>query len=166
MYRFHASLLAKAFATTLPAVQMILLRYSGVNRSTIGFMALADAISASCPATSSLHVLTQCPSDRLLRPRHGPPAGHPHPLPALAHHPRLLERPLRPGHGHPLRHQRHALRQPSGHSARPAPAQTHHLRQVARPAVQRRLCRLEVRFSPSLPRLLPPLLPPNRYAVN
>ncbi|KAG7287009.1 hypothetical protein NEMBOFW57_006509 [Staphylotrichum longicolle] len=48
MYRFHASLLAKAFATILPAVQMILLRYSGVNRSTIGFMALADAIMIGC----------------------------------------------------------------------------------------------------------------------
>lgn len=47
MYRFHASLVAKATAAFLPVVQMILLRFSGVDKSTVGFMALADGISAS-----------------------------------------------------------------------------------------------------------------------
>ena len=46
-YRFHASLAAKAIASLLPAAQMVLLRFSGVDRSTIGFMVLADAISES-----------------------------------------------------------------------------------------------------------------------
>jgi hypothetical protein len=53
MYRFHASLFAKVTAAVLPAIQMVLLRFSGVDKSTVGFMALADAISAlpssSCP---------------------------------------------------------------------------------------------------------------------
>jgi hypothetical protein len=47
MYRFHASLVAKATAAFLPVAQMVLLRFSGVDKSTVGFMALADAISAS-----------------------------------------------------------------------------------------------------------------------
>jgi hypothetical protein len=46
MYRFHASLVAKVTAAVLPAMQMVLLRFSGVDKSTVGFMALADAISA------------------------------------------------------------------------------------------------------------------------
>lgn len=50
MYRFHASLVAKTTAAILPAAQMVLLRYSGVDKSTVGFMALADAISASLPS--------------------------------------------------------------------------------------------------------------------
>jgi hypothetical protein len=45
MYRFHASLIAKATAAVLPAVQIVLLRFSGVNNSTVGVMVLADAIS-------------------------------------------------------------------------------------------------------------------------
>ncbi|GAB1316708.1 hypothetical protein MFIFM68171_06918 [Madurella fahalii] len=54
MYRFHASIAAKATAVTLPAVQMILLRFSPVQRTTAGFMALADAIMIACFAAGSL----------------------------------------------------------------------------------------------------------------
>ena len=46
MYRFHASLVAKATAAFLPVAQMVLLRFSGADKSTVGFMVLADAISA------------------------------------------------------------------------------------------------------------------------
>ena len=45
MYPTPASLAPKAFATLLPAVQILLLRFSNANRSTVGFMVLADAIS-------------------------------------------------------------------------------------------------------------------------
>jgi hypothetical protein len=45
MYRFHASLVAKATAAFLPVAQMVLLRFSGIDKSTVGFMVLADAIS-------------------------------------------------------------------------------------------------------------------------
>lgn len=47
MYRFHASTAAKATAVIVPAAQMVLLRFSGVQRNTAGFMALSDAISMS-----------------------------------------------------------------------------------------------------------------------
>jgi hypothetical protein len=48
MYRFHASLVAKTTAAFLPVAQMVLLRFSGIDKSTVGFMVLADAISP-CP---------------------------------------------------------------------------------------------------------------------
>lgn len=48
-YRFHASLVAKAAATLVPAVQVVLLRFSPVQSTTPGFMALADVIRASAP---------------------------------------------------------------------------------------------------------------------
>lgn len=44
-YRFHASLAAKTIAAILPAVQMILLRFSAVQSSTVAFMIVADGIS-------------------------------------------------------------------------------------------------------------------------
>ncbi|KAL2196792.1 hypothetical protein P885DRAFT_69276 [Corynascus similis CBS 632.67] len=46
MYRFHASSVAKATAALVPAAQMVLLRFSAVHKSTVGYMALADAISS------------------------------------------------------------------------------------------------------------------------
>ncbi|AEO60599.1 hypothetical protein MYCTH_2129707 [Thermothelomyces thermophilus ATCC 42464] len=46
IYRFHASLVAKAIAALLPVARMVLLRFSGIDKSTVAFMALADAISA------------------------------------------------------------------------------------------------------------------------
>ncbi|KAJ4294797.1 hypothetical protein N0V88_005031 [Collariella sp. IMI 366227] len=54
IYRFHASIYAKICATLFPAAQMVLLRFSGVERSTIGFMALADAIMIGSFAAGSL----------------------------------------------------------------------------------------------------------------
>ncbi|KAL2264359.1 hypothetical protein VTK26DRAFT_5785 [Humicola hyalothermophila] len=53
-YRFHASLAAKVIASLLPAAQMILLRFSGIDRSTVGFMVLADAIMILCFASGAL----------------------------------------------------------------------------------------------------------------
>ncbi len=53
VYRFHLSLVAKATAALLPALQVVLLRFSGVDKSTIGFMTLADAISTP-PAPSTI----------------------------------------------------------------------------------------------------------------
>jgi hypothetical protein len=49
MYRFHASLVAKATAAALPIVQMMLLRFSNVKKSRTGFTALASGISAFTP---------------------------------------------------------------------------------------------------------------------
>ncbi|KAK4149562.1 hypothetical protein C8A00DRAFT_18758 [Chaetomidium leptoderma] len=54
MYRFHASLVAKATAAILPAVQMVLLRFSGINKSTAGFMVLADIIIVGGFAAGSI----------------------------------------------------------------------------------------------------------------
>jgi hypothetical protein len=125
---------------------MVLLRFSGVNNSTVGVMVLADAISmphcpiSKCPATDNL-------SARVLRTRQPLTPRHPRPLRALPLDARLVERSLRPVQLG--RHQRHALR--DGH--RPPEAQEH-LRQVARPALHRRLCRAQV-SSPS-----PPSIPP------
>ncbi|KAK3900358.1 hypothetical protein C8A05DRAFT_17328 [Staphylotrichum tortipilum] len=57
VYRFHLSLIAKATAALLPALQVILLHFSGVNKSTIGFMALADAIMVFCFAAGGFMLL-------------------------------------------------------------------------------------------------------------
>ncbi|KAH6855703.1 hypothetical protein B0I37DRAFT_61027 [Chaetomium sp. MPI-CAGE-AT-0009] len=57
MYRFHASLVAKATAALLPVAQMVLLRFSGIDKSTVGFMVLADAIMIGCFAAGSLILL-------------------------------------------------------------------------------------------------------------
>ncbi|KAH6635097.1 hypothetical protein B0J18DRAFT_406677 [Chaetomium sp. MPI-SDFR-AT-0129] len=57
MYHLHASLFAQGFATVVPAVQMLLLRYSDINKSTIGFMVLASAIMAACFAGGALLLL-------------------------------------------------------------------------------------------------------------
>lgn len=59
-YRIHASMFAKIFAIVLPAVQMVLLRFSAIQSSTISFMVLADCISASSPSPwrTAIRVLT------------------------------------------------------------------------------------------------------------
>ncbi|KAK4246537.1 hypothetical protein C7999DRAFT_15333 [Corynascus novoguineensis] len=57
MYRFHASSVAKATAALVPAAQMVLLRFSAVHKSTVGYMALADAIMIGCFAAGSLVLL-------------------------------------------------------------------------------------------------------------
>ncbi|KAK4125499.1 hypothetical protein N657DRAFT_268457 [Parathielavia appendiculata] len=57
VYRFHASLIAKATAAVLPAVQILLLRFSSVNHSTVGVMVLADAIMIGCFALGSILLL-------------------------------------------------------------------------------------------------------------
>ncbi|KAL2136759.1 hypothetical protein VTI74DRAFT_1800 [Chaetomium olivicolor] len=57
IYRVNASIYAKAVAVILPAAQMVLLRFSGVKRSTMGFMALADVIIIGCFAAGSLILL-------------------------------------------------------------------------------------------------------------
>lgn len=78
MYRFHASSVAKATAALVPAAQMVLLRFSAVHKSTVGYMALADAIStlfsSQCVPLRSLvarHSANgiRLDSDRLLRGR-------------------------------------------------------------------------------------------------
>ncbi len=62
MYRIHASLAAKAFATLLPVVQILLLRFSDANKSTVGVMVLADAISEPCLVSSATRIsLTPTP---------------------------------------------------------------------------------------------------------
>lgn len=53
-YRFHASFAAKTIAAILPAVQMVLLRFSGISRSTVAFMVLADIVMVLCFAAGSL----------------------------------------------------------------------------------------------------------------
>ncbi|KAL2266933.1 hypothetical protein VTJ83DRAFT_4210 [Remersonia thermophila] len=47
-YRIHASMFAKASAMVFPAMQMLLLRFSGIDKSTLAFMALADLIMILC----------------------------------------------------------------------------------------------------------------------
>ncbi|KAK4041900.1 hypothetical protein C8A01DRAFT_34006 [Parachaetomium inaequale] len=57
MYRFHASLVAKATAAILPIAQMMLLRFSGARKSRTGFMALASTIMLGCFAAGTLVLL-------------------------------------------------------------------------------------------------------------
>lgn len=45
MYRFHASLIAKGTAAVIPAVFMVLLRFSKIQASTVGFLILSSGIS-------------------------------------------------------------------------------------------------------------------------
>ncbi|KAL1837302.1 hypothetical protein VTJ49DRAFT_4045 [Mycothermus thermophilus] len=47
-YRIHASMFAKVAAMLVPAAQMVLLRFSGIDKSTVAFMALADLIMILC----------------------------------------------------------------------------------------------------------------------
>ncbi|KAK0665703.1 hypothetical protein QBC41DRAFT_339660 [Cercophora samala] len=58
MYRFHASLIAKGIATVIPAVFMVLLRFSNIQASTVGFLILSSGIMIACFLVGSLILLS------------------------------------------------------------------------------------------------------------
>ncbi|KAK0712222.1 hypothetical protein B0T21DRAFT_297479 [Apiosordaria backusii] len=57
MYRFHASLIAKGIAAVIPAVFMVLLRFSNIQASTVGFLVLSSGIMIACFLAGSLILL-------------------------------------------------------------------------------------------------------------
>ncbi|KAK4647238.1 uncharacterized protein QC761_123630 [Podospora bellae-mahoneyi] len=58
MYRFHASLIAKGTAAVIPAVFMVLLRFSKIQASTVGFLILSSGIMIACFLAGSLILLS------------------------------------------------------------------------------------------------------------
>ncbi|KAK4172978.1 hypothetical protein QBC36DRAFT_381363 [Triangularia setosa] len=58
MYRFHASLIAKGIAAVIPAVFMVLLRFSNIQASTVGFLVLSSGIMIACFLAGSLILLS------------------------------------------------------------------------------------------------------------
>ncbi|KAK4196310.1 hypothetical protein QBC40DRAFT_309997 [Triangularia verruculosa] len=58
MYRFHASLISKGIAAVIPAVFMVLLRFSNIQASTVGFLVLSSGIMIACFLAGSLILLS------------------------------------------------------------------------------------------------------------